>query len=76
MTSQDGDDFLSGAFPVGGWTDLQPAFNDNYYFSIRRYPYAADMDKNPLTFRHISNGVALPSGPPVHPGASGATRGP
>jgi len=72
MTSQVGDDFLIGAFPVGGWTDLQPTFDDNYYFSIRRYPYSADMDKNPLTFRHISNGVALPSGPPVHPGASGA----
>lgn len=64
MTSQATDDFALGAFAVGGWTDLATGFNDNYYFSIRRYPYSADMDKNPLTFRHISSGVALPSGPP------------
>ena len=45
-------------------------FNDNYYFSIRRYPYSADMHKNPLTFKHIGNNVVLPTGPPIN--ASGA----
>lgn len=71
MTSQAPDDFSSGAFPVGGWTDLTPSSNDNYYFSIRRYPYSADMQKNPLTFKHISNGVVLPMGPPRNPHAGG-----
>jgi hypothetical protein len=32
---------------VGGWTDITDTFKQNYYFSIRRYPYSADMSKNP-----------------------------
>lgn len=70
MTSQATDNFKTGAFAAGGWTDLAPGFNDNYYFSIRRYPYSADMTKNPLTFKHIGNNVVLPTGPPIN--ASGA----
>ncbi|MET1085902.1 MAG: M36 family metallopeptidase [Arthrobacter sp.] len=72
MTSQPADDFVGGAFPVGGWTDLTPTFNDNYYYSIRRYPYSADTSKNPLTFRHISAGELLPVGPPISPNAGGS----
>ena len=71
MTSQDGDDFANGVFAVGGWTDLTPTFDDNYYFSIRRYPYTADLAKNPLTFRHISNSVTLPGGVPRNPTSGG-----
>jgi hypothetical protein len=71
MTSQASDDFSTGAFPVGGWTDLTSTFNDNYYFSIRRYPYSADMGKNPLTFKHVSDGIVLPLGPPRNPNAGG-----
>jgi extracellular elastinolytic metalloproteinase len=71
MTSQSTDDFENGVFPAGGWTDLTPTFNDNYYFSIRRYPYTADMSKNPLTFKHISSNVVLPKGPPRNPNAGG-----
>ncbi|MFI7494611.1 M36 family metallopeptidase [Kocuria sp. M4R2S49] len=71
MTSQASDDFPTGAFPAGGWTDLTPTFTDNYYFSIRRFPYSADLGKNPLTFKHISNGVVLPAGPPHHPHGGG-----
>jgi len=48
--------------------------NNGYYYGIRRYPYSTDMAKNPLTFQHIANGVALPSGPPVAFGASGASN--
>jgi extracellular elastinolytic metalloproteinase len=71
MTSQPGDAFSSGVFPVGGWTDLTPTFDDNYYFSIRRYPYSVDLAKNPLTFRHISDGVVLPVGPARNPESGG-----
>jgi extracellular elastinolytic metalloproteinase len=71
MPSQSTDDFANGVFAVGGWTDLMPGFCDNYYFSIRRYPYTANMTKNPLTFRHISDGVVLPAGPPINPNAGG-----
>ncbi len=70
MTSQATDNFTTGAFAAGGWTDLTPSFKENYYFSIRRYPYSADMSKNPLTFKHIGNNVVLPTGPPIN--ASGA----
>ncbi len=45
--------------------------NQSYYFGIRRYPYSTDMTKNPLTFKHIQEGVPLPAGPPVAFGASG-----
>jgi extracellular elastinolytic metalloproteinase len=72
MTSQDGDDFEKGVFAVGGWTDLTASFKDNYYYSIRRYPYSADMKKNPLTFKHIGESVVLPVGPPQNPNAGGS----
>ena len=71
MTSQKTDDFKKGVFAVGGWTDRTPSFNNNYYFSIRRYPYSADMTKNPLTFKHIGNNVVLPSGPPINASPAG-----
>jgi extracellular elastinolytic metalloproteinase len=67
MTSQATDNFAKGTFACGGWTDVTPTFKENYYFSIRRYPYSADMKKNPLTFKHISSSVVLPSGPVINP---------
>jgi extracellular elastinolytic metalloproteinase len=71
MTSQAADDFANGVFAAGGWTDIQSDFKDNYYFSIRRYPYSADMTKSPLTFRHIGANVLLPAGPPRNPTEGG-----
>ena len=71
MTSQATDNFAAGAFAAGGWTDITPTFKGNYHFSIRRYPYSADMTKSPLTFKHISAGVLLPSGPPRNPNVGG-----
>jgi extracellular elastinolytic metalloproteinase len=68
MTSRPSDEFAKGVFAMGGWALLNfrfLGFSDNYYFGIRRYPYTADMTKNPLTFRHISDGVILPVGPPI-----------
>ncbi|TMQ13896.1 MAG: hypothetical protein E6J90_27630 [Deltaproteobacteria bacterium] len=38
------------------------------YFGIRRFPYSRDRTKNDLSFRHISNGVALPTNTPGFPG--------
>jgi hypothetical protein len=71
MTSEAADDFAGGCFAVGGWTDLRSNFKENYYFSIRRYPYSADMTKNPLTFKHISTNNVLPVGPERNPTAGG-----
>lgn len=76
MTSQDTDNFTTGTFAVGGWTDITSTFKENYYFSIRRYPYSADMTKNPLTFKHISAGVVLPPGPPSGPPKNPMAGGP
>ncbi|HEY0093078.1 MAG TPA: M36 family metallopeptidase, partial [Archangium sp.] len=41
---------------------------DSAFFGIRRVTYSADMARNALTFRHISDGVALPAGAPIAPG--------
>src|SRR4029079_816760 len=49
-------------------------FDDSYYFGIRRYPYSTDMTKNPLTFKHITNGRALAVAPPLAFGANGASN--
>ncbi|MET0966098.1 MAG: M36 family metallopeptidase [Nakamurella sp.] len=71
MTSQETDDFERGVFAVGGWTDITSNFDNNYYFSIRRYPYTADLGKNPLTLKHISANVLLPAGPIRNPTSGG-----
>jgi hypothetical protein len=40
--------------------------NHGYYLGTRRTPYSTDMvNYNAFTFKHIMNGQALPSGPPV-----------
>lgn len=74
MTSQPRDNFTDGIFAVGGWTDLRPGFENNYYYSIRRYPYSADMNRSPLTFKHIGANMVLPIGPPRNPDAGGANN--
>jgi extracellular elastinolytic metalloproteinase len=67
LTTQDTDD-LDGTYAVGGYTDLFWCGNsmvDNYYYSIRRYPYTSRKDKNPLTFKDIGPGIT------TYPGVSG-----
>ncbi len=53
---------------TGGWLthDIDPGYDDNYYFGIRRYPYSTDFAINPLTFADIDPaqyGVAAPAPP-------------
>src|SRR5262249_3616004 len=55
----------SGTYGVGVY-DTQ-----NMYFAIRRFPYSTQMNKNPLTFKHITRGVALPTTAPQNPGSIG-----
>jgi hypothetical protein len=52
----------------GGWLTfgLDPGYDDNYYFGIRRYPYSTDFSVNPLTFADIdpsTYGVDAPAPP-------------
>jgi len=61
MTVRPGDN-LSGTFASAQYAT--GAFTDPGYFGIRRYPYSTDMTKNPLTFKHITDGVALPANIP------------
>lgn len=62
-----------GAFALAGYAGatVDPAA---YYFGFRRYPISADFAKNPLMFKHIQDGVALPAASvaPLAFGASGA----
>jgi uncharacterized repeat protein (TIGR01451 family) len=66
----------NGVYPLAthavGGAPFDGSANESAYFGIRRYPYSTDMTKNPLTFKHIQDGVALPVGPPVLFGADGA----
>lgn len=66
-----------GVFPVGAYFNKDYTFPlpvtgageapaDSYYYGIRRYPYTADMGRNPLTFAHIEHGAALPDGIPYY----------
>jgi MYXO-CTERM domain-containing protein len=55
----------SGTYGVGVFDTTGGASIDPVYFAIRRYPYSTDMTKDPLTFKHITTGVALPAGVPV-----------
>ena len=69
---------FNGTYAMGSYVTSGVPFtgaaNQGYYFGIRRYPYSTDMTKNPLTFKHVTNGVALPVGPPVGFGATGASN--
>ncbi len=63
-----GNERWQGAYGVGHY-----ATGDSY-FAIRRVPYSTDFAINPLTFRHVANGEALPDTAPVAFGADGSTN--
>jgi hypothetical protein len=69
-TALDSDDVVGTTFAVGGQTDrffCGPTFSDNYYYSIRRYPYSSNRLKNPLTFKDIGPGITTYPGVPGNP---------
>jgi len=69
-----GNEDFSGAYPRGTYANYG-RYDSTYYFGNRRYPYSTDMAGfNPLSFRHIENGVPLPEGIPVRFGASGSNN--
>ncbi|MBK8257751.1 MAG: M36 family metallopeptidase [Polyangiaceae bacterium] len=61
MKVRKGDDVANGTFALGSY--VTAAFGDAGYFGIRRFPYTRDLNKNGLTFEHMSNGEPLPAGP-------------
>jgi hypothetical protein len=60
----------SGVYVMSGYATVRITPFQNHYFGIRRLPYSTDMTKNALTFKHISDGVPLPTGIPIFPNAS------
>jgi Fungalysin metallopeptidase (M36)/K319L-like, PKD domain len=60
-TVRAGDD-LHGTFAMGVYS-TQGLTQNSAYFGIRRFPYSIDTSRNALTFRHMQDGVALPSVP-------------
>ena len=66
MMLREGDN-RDGVFAIGPYA-LADGTPNTAYFGIRRYPYSRDRTKNDLSFRHISNGVALPTTTPGFPG--------
>ena len=59
---------FNGTYAYGGYLDGGPDLapdlsNTAFYYGQRRYPYSRDLAKNPLTFKHIAEGVALPAVP-------------
>ncbi len=66
MMSREGDN-LDGVYSASTYAGA--GLNPNAaYFGVRRVPYSVDFSKNALTFKHISDGQALPVGPPIQPG--------
>jgi len=55
-------DALDGVFAMGQYVTPY-ASSDVAYFGLRRFPYSADFTKNALTFKHITDGVDLPTTP-------------
>ena len=63
----------NGVYPDMSYSIWAPG-NKAFYDGLRRYPYSTDMTKNPLTFKHIEDGVPLPTSPAPSFGGDGASN--
>ncbi|MBA3545858.1 MAG: M36 family metallopeptidase, partial [Nannocystis sp.] len=63
MALRENDD-LDGSFVL----ETYAGFDKSGYFGIRRIPYSVDPAHNALSFRHVSDGVALPNTHPIKAG--------
>jgi len=61
---------FGGAYTNGSYAES--GSGPDIYFGTRRVPYSVDMTKNALTFKHIMNGNALPTGVPTAFGEDGS----
>lgn len=57
----------SGVYGMAGYATGNGE-SESYYYGIRRVPYSTDVTKNALTFKHITDGVALPNTAPIRAG--------
>ncbi len=63
----------NGVFPDMAYSMWAPG-SKVFYDGLRRYPYSSDMTKDPLTFKHIEDGVPLPTSPAPSFGGDGASN--
>jgi len=68
MAIREGDNFTGTTFALAQYSTA--ADGDAGYYGIRRLPFSLDMAKNPFTFGHIVDGVALPNIPMGSGGAA------
>ena len=79
LTVRDGDANMpanamySGAYAMASYAIGGPG-SQSYYYGIRRAPLSTDPNINPLTYKHIQNGTALPVTAPFAFGQSGASN--
>lgn len=62
LSAEEGDD-LDGAFAIGSYAGRFMTSTPGY-FGVRRAPYSTLPSRNAFTFRHVSNGIALPTSAP------------
>ena len=62
---------FSGVYALSTYVSSGGA-NPGYYYGIRRVPYSTRMDVDPLTFKHIQDGLDLPPGVPIAGGTDGS----
>ena len=55
-----------GSYAMSGQADI--------YYGVRRVAYSTDMTKDPLTLKHIMNGVPLPTTAPINFGEDGGSN--
>ncbi len=68
-----GNESYQGTYGLAGYVSSGGA-NQGYYYGIRRVPYSTDLTRDPLTFKHISDGVPLPTTAPIAFGADGSSN--
>ncbi|EPX58683.1 chitinase [Cystobacter fuscus DSM 2262] len=62
----------NGAYAAAEYATRGGMSDDSTFFGIRRVTYSADMSKNALTFKHISNAETLPTSAPISPFSTNA----
>lgn len=74
LTVRDSDLAVPSNLGYAGVYGMASYVVDDPYFGIRRAPYSTDFSYNPLTFKHIEDGVPLPDTAPLAFGADGASN--
>ncbi len=72
LVREDDPDAWNGAYGQGSYATS--GAGSDIYFGTRRYPYSIDLAKNPLTFKHIQNGVQLPTTAAISFGEEGGSN--